>query len=155
MNNETLMITAEYLRDNTSLTANIDGTILVPYIIVAQNLHIESILGTAMFNEVITDIRNNTVTGVIKTLLDDYLQPTLAQWSFYEALPFIKYSISNIGVSSRDAENANEVDLEELQFIRGVIKDTAEYMSQRVINYLKENVALYPSYQNYNNIPLN
>jgi len=148
MNNKTLMISTDYLRDNTSITGNVDGNLLTPHIIVAQNIHIEGILGTALFNEVIGHINAGTIAGNIKVLLDDYIQPTLCQWAFYEAFPFINYSISNTGVNTKAGENDTDTALEEIQFLRGSIKDTAEYMSQRVINYLRANVSLYNSYTN-------
>lgn len=147
-NHNTLLISLDYLRDNTSISSEVDSNVLIPHIQTAQNLRIEQLLGTALYDEVIAAVDAGTVSGNIKTLLDNYIQPCLKEWAFYQALPFIKYSISNVGVTTRDSENDSEASLEELQFLRGAVRDTAEYMSQKVINYLKANVDLYSSYQN-------
>ena len=148
MNNQIMMISVDYLRDQTSIDNNVDSELLFPHIITAQNLHIEHVLGTALFDKILEDISNGSITGVYKILLDKYIQPTLAQWSFYVALPFINYSVNNKGISTKDDDNSTAIDLSEVQYLRGVVRDMAEYNAERVTSYLKENVSLFPEYQN-------
>lgn len=144
----TLMISTEYMRDNTSVSDTVDDNMLLPHIITSQESRIEQLLGSALYDEIIENIISGSVTGNNKILLDKYIQPALCQWAFYMALPFIKYSISNIGVTTRDSENDSEVSLEELEFLRSAVRDTAEFNSTKVIKYLKANVDLYPKYIN-------
>jgi len=147
-NNTTLFLSTQYLKDNTVINNNTDDELLEPFITMAQNKHIERILGTGLFNDIVTNIQGNTITGLNKTLLDSYIQPALLQWALWEALPFINYKLTNKSVSKKTSENSNPAELNELQYLRDSIRDTAEYMSQRVIDYLEEqsnngNFALY------------
>jgi len=148
MNNDTYMISVDYLRDNTTINKNTDSEILKPFIILAQNMRIESILGTGLFNDIITNIKGSSIAGDNKTLLDEYIQPCLLQWSLYEALPFINYKLTNKAVSTKSSDNSEAVELGELQYLRGSVRNAAEYLSQRVTNYLKANPTLFPLYNN-------
>ena len=146
--NSTLFITIDYLRDNTVINGNVDSELLEPFIVAAQNVRIESIIGTGLFNDIVTNIDNDTIAGDNKTLLDDYIQPCLIQWVVYEALPFINYKLTNKAVSTKQGDNSNSSALNEVQYLREQVRNTAEYMSQRVTDYLKANTTLFPLYQN-------
>ena len=137
--NKVLFLSVDYLRDETVINGNVDGEVLEPFIIVAQNLHIEQITGTNLYNKLIADITAGSVTGVYKTLLDDYIQPALLQWSLFECLPFINYNFTNKSISTQDSDNSTAVSLEDVKYLRANIKDVAEYYSTRAIAYLKDN----------------
>ena len=146
--NKTLFVTADYIRDNTVIQGNVSTELIEPFIVTAQNVRIESIIGTGLFNDLITNIIANTITGNNKILLDDYIQPCLKEWVVYAALPFINYKLTNKAVSTKDSENSTSAELSEVIYLRTDVRNTAEYMSQRVTDYLKANPTLFPLYQN-------
>jgi len=149
--NKTLMVVADYIRDNTVINKDVGSELIEPFIVSAQNVRIESILGTGLFNDIITNINNTTIAGNNKTLLDDYIQPCLIQWVVYEALPFINYKLTNKSVSTQDSDNSTHSQLNEVQYLRENVRNTAEYMSQRLTDYLKSNTTLFPLYINPGN----
>ena len=118
--NKVLFISAEYLRENSIINGNVDSKLLEPYITMAQNIHIEAIVGTKLYNELVDDI--GSITALNKTLLDDFIQPALIQWTMYEALPFINYKFTNKSVSTNNSDNADPVGLEEIHYLRESIK---------------------------------
>lgn len=144
--NKVLFLSVDYLRDETVINGNVDNEVLEPFIIVSQNLHIEKITGTNLYNKLIADITAGSVTGVYKTLLDDYIQPALLQWSLYECLPFINYNFTNKSISTQDSDNSTAVGLEDVKYLRDNIRDVAEYYSTRAIAYLCENEDSFTEY---------
>jgi len=142
--NKVLFLSVEYLRDNSIINANVDSVLLEPYIVMAQNIHIEAILGTKLFNSLVDNVASLSVDE--KLLIDDYIQPALIQWTMYEALPFINYKFTNKAVSTNSSDNADPVGLEEIHYLRTSIKDSAEYLSERVTKFLKANELTYPLY---------
>ena len=142
--NKVLFISVDYLRDNSIINGNVDGVYLEPYITIAQNIHIEAIIGTKLYNNLVSTISSLSV--VDKKLLDDYIQPALIQWSMYEALPFINYKLTNKSVSTNGSDNADPVGLEEIHYLRESIKSAAESLSERTTDFLRENVLDYPLY---------
>jgi len=151
--NNILFLSTQYLKDNTVINNNVDNELLEPFILQAQNKHIESVIGTGLFNDIKTNIQNNTISGDTQSLLDDYIQPCLKEWVLYEALPFINYKLTNKSVGTKSSDNSAPAELGEVQYLRKNVRDTAEYMSQRLINYLKtqSNAGLFPLYQNAGN----
>lgn len=147
--NKVLFLSVDYLRDNTVINGNVDGELLEPFILLAQNVHIEPVVGTGLYNSLIASIEANTLAGDDKVLMDDYLQPALLQWALYEALPFINYKLTNKAISTKNSDNSDAVELDELHYLRSTVSDVAQYMSERATLYLKSNLDLYPLYSNY------
>jgi len=144
--NKVYFMSVDYLRDETVINGNVDAEVLEPFILVAQNVHIETITGTNLYNKIIADLEAVSITGVYKTLLDDYIHPALLQWSLYEALPFINYKLTNKSISTKDSDNSASIDLSELSYLRDSVRDVAEYYSQRAIAYLQDNEDSFPEY---------
>lgn len=147
--NKVLFLSVDYLRDNTVINGNVDSELLEPYILTAQNVHIEAITGTALYNDIVTNIEGDTLAGDNKILVDDYLQPALIQWALYEALPFINYKLTNKAISTKNSDNSDPVELDELHYLRTAVRDVAEYMSERATLFLKANPDLYPLHLNW------
>ena len=143
--NKTYFMSVDYLRDETVINGNVDGEVLEPFILTAQNLHIESALGTNLYNKIVTDL-SGTIAGDYKLLLDDYIHPALLHWSLYMCLPFVNYKFTNKAITTSSSDDSNGVDLTELKFLREEIKNVAEYYSQRLIAYIKDNESKYPEY---------
>ena len=148
--NKVLFLSVDYLRDNTVINGDVDSELLEPFIMSAQNVHIETVVGTNLYNSIIADIEADTLTGVDKDLVDNYLQPALVQWSLYEALPFINYKLTNKSIATKNSDNSDPVQLDELHYLRTNVRDVAEYMSERATKFLKNNTDLYPLFlENY------
>lgn len=142
--NKVLFISVDYLKDNTPINRNVDSEILEPCILKAQNIHIEAILGTKLYEYVVTNIASLSVND--KKLMDDYIQPALVEWSFYRSLPYINYRFTNKSISTSNSDNSDAVDLNELHYVREDVKNAAEYLSERATLFLKDNTDIYPLY---------
>ena len=147
--NKVLFLSVDYLRDNTVINGDVDSTLLEPFILLAQNVHVETITGTSLYNELIAEIVADTLTADNKILIDDYIQPALTQWSLYEALPFFNYKLTNKAISTKNSDNSDPVELNELHYLREAVRNVAEYMSERATLYLKANPTKYPLHLNY------
>jgi len=141
-----LFVTSQYVKDNTAINDNVDSDILEPYIVIAQKVHIERILGTDLYQKLQADIVAGSVTGVYKVLLDEYVQNVLAQYSFYESLPFLNYKMTNKSVLTKDSDNSTAAGIEEIRYLQGKVRDICEYLAQRIHDYLCANSTDYPEY---------
>ena len=145
-NNKVLMLTADYYKRNSVVNLNVDEELLHPQIIKAQNLRIEKILGTNLFDTVLTEIDAQSYTARIITLLEDYIQPALVEWVTYTALPYLNYKITNKSISKKSSDNSEPSDLNEVNYLRQNIRDDAEYYSERMTKFLEANTDTYPEY---------
>lgn len=149
-NNKVLMLTADYYKRNSVVNLNVDEELLHPQIIKAQNLRIEKILGTNLFDTVLTEIDAQSYTARIITLLEDYIQPALVEWVTYTALPYLNYKITNKSISKKSSDNSEPSDLNEVNYLRQNIRDDAEYYSERMTKFLESNKDIYTEYINGN-----
>lgn len=146
MNNNTLLITAEYYKRNTVVNGNVDDELIIPNILKAQNLNIERILGTNLFNLVITEVQSGTVSPRIKTLIEDYIQVALVEWVSYHSFLYLNYKLTNKAVSKKSSDNSEPSDISEVNYLRMSVKNDAEYYSDRITKFLKANIDIYREY---------
>tara|TARA_R110000737_G_scaffold36188_1_gene55551 strand:- start:680 stop:1195 length:516 start_codon:yes stop_codon:yes gene_type:complete len=149
-NNKVLMLTADYYKRNSVVNLNVDEELIHPQIIKAQNMNIERILGSDLFNIVLAEITAQTYTARITTLLEDYIQPALVEWVTYTALPYLNYKFTNKSISKKSSDNSEPSELNEVNFLRQDIRDDAEYLSERMTKFLEANETTYPEYNNGN-----
>lgn len=140
------MVSTARLKKNTPIQQNVEDDILNPYIFKAQETHVHQILGTDLYNKMMTSIKTNSVTGDYLTLLNDYIQPFLIEWAFYEVLPFISMKITNKSIVRGNADYLVEGDLSDLKYLRQTVRDLAEFYGERMIGYLKQYSHLFPEY---------
>lgn len=133
-----LFISETKLKDSTAINGNVDVEFLLPYVKVAQKKYIETKLGTDLFVKLQTDITNNTLAGNYLTLVDDYIQEALVHWSFYECLPFLRFKVMNNNIVQKTAENSQALSSDEANSLREEVRNTAEFYTQRMIDYLCE-----------------
>lgn len=143
-------ISEQYLKDSTPINLNVDMYLLSMSIQDAQLLHIQNILGAKLYKK----IESLLVAGSIddpgneyySTLLNDYLMRATAMWALYESLTYIRFKIVNKGVQNQTSDNSVPTDLEGFKLLQSKIMNSAEYHSQRVANYLLQNMIYFPEY---------
>jgi len=147
---DVLMISAKYLTQNSIINDNVDTKLLLPSIVKAQDLYIERILGTDLMQKLKADINAGTLSGNYKILNDDYVQKTVREWATYIATIDLNYKYTNKSVTQKSSDNSTPSPLEDIIYLRGQIRDTAEYYGQRITDYLCANEDLFPEYRSNN-----
>ena len=145
-----LFISESKLKDSSAINLNVSTDLLLPYIRQAQKLYIETALGTELTQKIKDLITAGTIGNVgnaaYKTLLDDYIADVLVNFSFFHAIPFLRFKIENGNIFSKTSETGNALSTEEAQHLREEVKNTGEYFIQRMIDYITNNVSLFPEY---------
>lgn len=146
-----LFITEQYIKDNSIIDENLDMKYLTTTIDKCQRKYIKQILGSALYDELQTQINANTLTALNTTLLDSYIQDALMYYVMFEGISIFTYKITNKNILQKTAENAQTVDAEALSMLRDGYKNDAEYFSELATNYLIANSELYPLFLNPGN----
>ena len=145
-----LFISEDLLKSLTATNLNVSVNIIRPYILQAQKLYIETKLGTDLTQKLKDLIVAGTVGAVgneaYKTLLDDYISFVLVNFSFYHCIPFLRFKIENGNIYSKTSETGNALSTEEAQHLREEVRNTAEYYTERMIDYICNNNSLFPEY---------
>lgn len=147
-----LFITEQYLKDRTILDENVDAKYLRVTIEDCQTMRILPILGTALYDQIRSQILSGALTPATvssnATLLKDYIQPALKFWVMVEMPDVINTKYTNKAVVNKNSDNSQPI--EESGVIRQMdrFKDKAEFFSQRLTNYLYANTDTFPLFTN-------
>jgi len=148
----TLLISEAKLKRFTDINNALDVDLISSVIREAQIVHITRLLGSKLYDKILSDVDSGTLSGNYKTLVDDYIQDSLLYWSYYESLESIYLRPRNAGlVVPQGGDNNAAADLTLYDRKRISVKNKAEYFSERVVDYLCFNNVLFPEYnQNVN-----
>ena len=142
-----LFINRTDLVKNSILDGNrTDTDKFIQFIKVAQQIDIQNLLGTDLYNKISADIIAGTLSGNYLTLVNTYVQPTLIWFAQMNYIPFAAYQIKNGGVFKHSSETAQNVDKNEVDYLVGKAREYANYYSTRLVDYLCFNDNLFPEY---------
>jgi len=141
-----LFITLKELKRKSIFDGNLDADKIIQFIEVAQDTEIQTYLGTKLYDKLQSDIIADSLTGNYKTLVDDYIKPMLIWYTQAAYIPYAAYQISNGGIYKHNSENATSVDQSEINSLASHATETAEFYTQRFMDYMDYNSNLYPEY---------
>ena len=143
----TLYISATRLKKDTALGGSVDDNLIMPYILLAQDMYILPILGTDLDDKLKSDLQGSTLTGVYKTLVEDYLQKALVQFAFAELAPFMRLRFVNNAIVVMGAtDQSSSASYDDIKPLMDRAKDAAEFYRERTIDYLRNNTSSFSEY---------
>ena len=147
-----LFIGPVFLKSKTSIQQNVDSNSLVPHIERAQQDNIQSILGSALYDELILAVSGGTKTVDQSTLLNDYVKPAHAEWALYHALPYIKLKLTNKTIAKGKDEFLDAAGKEDVTMLQDAVRNEAERLTDRIRLFLCDNSDSFPAYMDSINI---
>ena len=140
------MISEQFVKDNSTINENVDVKLLRSTIWDCQRDYIKPILGTDLYDKVITDITAGTLSGNYKILADEYISESLLKWVMMESVPTMLYKYRNKAVSTQDSDNSQPISYTAMREEMNRWRDKAELRSEDITNYLRANDNLFPEY---------
>ena len=141
-----LFINRTDLVKNSILDGNVDTDKFIQFIKIAQQIDIQNLLGTDLYNKISTDIIAGNLAGNYLSLVNTYVQPTLIWFAQMNYIPFAAYQIKNGGVFKHSSETAQNVDKNEVDYLVAKAREYANYYSTRLVDYLSFHNDLFPEY---------
>lgn len=154
MSQNVLLISVQMLKDKTAAHTNIDEKLLFPTIKVCQDMYVHPILGSALFNKIITDVDAGTIAGLYKDLLDDYIIDALVWLVMSEAIFDTTNQLWNKGMVKKVGDSTETLSIDELEAMRNRYRIRGEWYLERCKNYLQATAtsAILPEYLNGNDL---
>jgi len=146
----TLFINRTDLVRNSIIDGNVDTDKFIQFIKLSQEIDIQQILGTNMYDGLsaaIPDI-DNPINARWKLILNDYVVPMLIWYAQSNYFPFAAYQIKNGGVFKHTSENSQSVDKNEIDFLVEKARTNGDWYSRRFIDYMGFHQTLFPEYTN-------
>lgn len=150
-----LFVNEDKLKSSTAINYNVDTAFLLPFLKIAQDKHLQIILGTKLYNKLQAEITAGTLTNPYKTLVDDYIQDAIIHYALVEALPFISFQIKNGSITQKNSENGTAATRQDVDYLVQKERDSAEFYGQRIVEYLCNDSSLFPEYSQNTGADLN
>ena len=141
----TLLISEAKVRAFSDINESVDDSLMVNAIREAQDIVMQPIMGTILYNTLIEKIDNNSLSGSYQTLVDDYIQPALIYASLYNITENVYVRTRNNGLlTPTGGENSVNVDKTMYDTKRQSIFNKQQFYSDQLSRYLNEKYNLFP-----------
>ena len=141
----TLIISEEKLREFTDINDNLDSKLLMNAVREAQDIYLQRLTGTSLYEYILNQIDANTLSGDYKHLVDTFIQPFLIYASYWEALDAIYTRPRNNGLlQPTGGENSEKADGTWYNRKREAANNKMQYYGERLTNYLIQDQNKFP-----------
>jgi hypothetical protein len=155
MSKNILLISVDILKERTDIHDNVDPKLIYPHIKYVQDAFIKPILGSALFNKLLTLINNNTISdggnADYKLLLDEYLIDTIIWYVKSELQVDISYQTWNKGVVRKQGESTDMPSMSELIDLANRFKNKGEHYGTGMKLFLIDQSSRLQKYPEYTN----
>jgi len=147
---ESTIVTTNQLKTFTSIGENIDPDLLFPHLLIAQQLYLEPVMGSTLYDDIISRFDNNQLTGDTQTLYEEYIIPALAYSAWYSCSPFLNYKTQRVGLNTQATDVLTPLSTEELAIYMNRVDNFKTYYLNRLEQYLIDNETLFPLFRQNN-----
>lgn len=140
-------VSESWLKDFAPISRYMDIELVKPFLMQAQDMFIQPVLGTEFYEELMTSVAGATVSSDQARLLT-LVRPAVAYYALYSALPFISVQLRNAGAVKVENPNVVPAEKREVDALRSEVKTVGDFYTQRVLKFLRDNRDLFPTYVN-------
>ena len=141
-----MLVTRDEIYQRTPINGNLDYDKVLPHVLTAQDTHVQEVLGTNLYNKLVTDFNANTLIEPYTTLLNTWVKPMLIHFIASDFYLFHAYEIANGGIFRHQSENSFTPDMIDIDRLSSEQKKFAVFYRERLIDYLCWNNNLFPEY---------
>jgi len=131
-----LLISIDDIARLSGFDGNIDNDSISPFIFMAQNSEIKRILGTELYNKIVSDYENEDLTGSYLEIYNEFVATILAYYtcSFYLQLGVAK--VSQNGVYLVTPEKTEQIFDDKTQKMADKYEKLAISLEYKLVEYL-------------------
>lgn len=137
--NRTYFLDIDVWREYGFTDANTDVKKLKPIIYAVQRTRIEPVIGTTLYNKLVTDIIGGTVAGLYATLLKDHVIPTMLYYCDWSASIHTTTQITNKTTGKYSDEHIQANSFSDNNKLRDELLQNAKTLEQKMKGFLCDN----------------
>jgi hypothetical protein len=135
----TYFLDVEVWREYGLTDTNTDVKKLKPIIYAVQRTRIEQVIGTTLYNKLVTDIKAGTITGLYETLLKEHIIPTMIVYCDWKASIHTTTQITNKTTGKFSDTNIQAGQYSENNKLRDELLKDAKTLEQKMKGWLCDN----------------
>lgn len=155
MAKEVLLISETKLKAFTTINQNVDMALLVSCIFMAQELGLQTLIGTKGYEYYQNLVRDVQLSGATmsqpdRIMLEDYIAPYLIHRAYFEAMPEIFARKMNKAITVGNTEQGTSIDLKGMAYLREIESGRYQFYAQRLQDRVVAYSSDYPWYYSWN-----
>ena len=131
-----LLLNQDKLNRLTSVSGTVDVDKWAHWLNSAQRTKLMPVLGTALYNKLLTDYDNDTLTGDYEVLYNEYVVEFLAYMTAYFLISYGTFEIDNSGAYIKTLENGEALDDSVLMRTGKMYKELATGIELNMLKWL-------------------
>lgn len=132
----TYLITSHEIKLNTSMGGNVDSDKYLHYINDVQVMVLENVLGTKLYDKIITDFNSGSLAGLYLQMFNDYIKPVIWHSVFAEYIKMGQIIVGNGGVYKHIAQDAEIASDDSINYSAKNAQSKADTYIDRLIRFL-------------------
>lgn len=139
MAEKTQILSVAYWEKYGFTNTNTDVKKLKVIILRVQQSNVEPVLGTTLYDKIISDIEDNSLDGLYKTIVDDYLIDMMVAYCDHKATYHTTNQITNKTTGKNKDENIDSnTEADNNAFRKELMRD-AKQIEKKLIGWLRDN----------------
>lgn len=138
-----LLCSEDYIKTNSNLSDNAWGKLLLPAIRDVQDIQLQTILGTNLYESLLLKVSAGTVTDQYKELMD-YVQPYMLYMVLSDIIDILDVKLANMGTYRSSDQYVVDITDEERQRLKQNYAYKAQFYGDRMVDYLLGNKDSFP-----------
>lgn len=143
-----LLVSEDYIKTNSTLSDNYFGKYLTPAIIEAQDMALQTILGSCLYNKILTIVEDGTIkdleNAAYKGLLDEVIQPYLLYKVLSNSVFYANIKLANMGTVVSNDEHIVNLSQKDIDLIEHNFINKCDFYARRLQEYLLNNSSSFP-----------
>lgn len=133
-------ISEKTLREESLINDNVDSSFILSAIRTAQDINLQEVIGTALFNS----LKDQVVTGTFKSpyyerLMDEFIQPYLVNQIMSAIVIPIHYKFRNAGIVTNNDQHFQSSQLKDVEYVKTHYEHLAVFNANRIVEFLINN----------------
>ena len=142
-----LLISEDYVKTNSNLNDNVWGDYLLPAIREAEDIGLQSILGSCLYERILSLVDDGSIADsgntAYKILLDEYIQEYLLYQVLTDLIPIIGTKLANLGTVISNDEHVVNLTEGERGRLANHYQYRADFYCRRLQDFLLNNRGSY------------
>jgi hypothetical protein len=136
---QTILIKQEELTRNTLIGGNVDVDRYLQAIKACQNVLVKPLLGSTLYNKIVADFENNSLSGLYLEMFDDYVKEMIIHGSAEIYLSQGAYIVSNNGITKTKTDSSETVSKEEIDYLVEASRKLYRLYEEQFLKWIKVN----------------
>lgn len=135
-----LFVSEDYVKSNSNLNDNVFGKNLLPAIREAQDVYLQQIIGTTLYEKILQLVDDGTIgdneNALYKDLLDNQIRPYLLYQALVQLIPVINAKLVNFGTTQSNDEHLVNLSQGDVVVLTGHYQNMADHYCLMLQNYI-------------------